>query len=242
MTPRVLAPAPIPPAGVVTLGPDASHHLVRVLRVREGDQVQLFDGEGARFAATLIGADPKGCAVQVTHPETPLPESPIAITLAQCVSSAEKMDWTIEKAVELGVTAIVPLMSARGVVRLDDERGRRRLEHWNRLVVAACAQCGRDRLPRLTAPRSLRNWLASGEPTGRAYVLTPGASERVGSIAPGTDPVTLLVGPESGLSDDEVRDALAAGFSALSLGPRILRTETAGLAAIAALQARFGDL
>jgi len=242
MIPRVHFAAPLREGDEAILDPDPSHYLSRVLRLRVGDLVQLFDGAGGRVNAVLEDASPKRARLRVVNVEPPGPESPLRITLAQCVSSAEKMDWTVEKAVELGATAIQPLVSRRSVVRLNDERSRRRLEHWHRLAVAACMQCGRDRLPEVGAPLPLDDWLARGPRAGLAVLLAPGAPLALSDLEfEGTD-ITVLVGPESGLSDEEVAAAQAQGFIALGLGPRVLRTETAGLAAIAVLQARFGDL
>ena len=158
------------------------------------------------------------------------------------------MDFTIEKAVELGVAAIVPVVSARSVVRLDDDRSRKRLAHWQRLVIAAGMQCGRDLLPTVSAPQTLSDYLAAGSRPRCAWVLAPGAARSLREAAASAAmvaPLThceLLVGPESGLSDDELMLAQAAGFEAVGLGPRVLRTETAGLAALALLQSAHGDL
>jgi 16S rRNA (uracil1498-N3)-methyltransferase len=244
VTPRLHLPRALRPGLEVELDRDLSHYVLRVLRLRTGDPVQVFDGAGARHAATVAQAGPRQCVLRVGEPLPSPAESPLPITLAQCVSTGEKMDWTIEKAVELGAAEIVPLQSSRSVVRLDEERARRRAAHWERLVVAACMQCGRDRLPALRPVRALAEWLATAPADGLRLVLAPGAAQGLGSLpapAQGTG-VVVLVGPESGLSDDEVALARAAGFVPVSLGPRILRTETAGLAALAALQARFGDL
>ncbi len=201
----------------------------------------MFDGQGLRFEATLSVADARQARVVVGPERAPLPESPLRITLAQCVSGAQKMDWTIEKAVELGVAAIQPLLSARSIVRLDAARARRRDEHWQRLIVAACMQCGRDRLPTLEPAIGLNDWLARRDPRHSAITLSPDARTTLSRLEPPGDSVDLLVGPESGLDADELRAAAGAGFTAVSMGPRVLRTETAGLAAIAVLQARFGD-
>lgn len=242
MIPRVhLANAPAI-GGQATLPREQSHHLCRVLRARAGDPLQLFDGAGVRLAAVLEEASPSAARVRVLAIETPGAESPLAITLAQCVSGAEKMDWTVEKAVELGVAAIRPLLSQRSIVRLDDARARRRTEHWRRLAVAACAQCGRDRLPELAEPVPLDAWLASRPAGDPGVVLAPSASLPLSRLDGPLRALDVLVGPESGLTAEEIAAAQAAGLRAVSLGPRTLRTETAGLAALAVLQARFGDL
>lgn len=245
MTPRLLLPGPLTAGALVALDREASHHLSRVLRARAGDAVEVFDGAGHRHAATLTVADPRASELRIDDALASTTESPLRLTLAQCVSAGEKMDWTIEKAVELGVAAIVPLLSARSTVKLDADRAQRRAEHWQRLVVAACMQCGRDRLPELHPVRSLAAWLETPAPDSLRLVLAPGAAQAIGTLPAPARPdtaVQLLVGPESGLSAAEVDQACAAGFLPVRMGPRILRTETAGLAALAVLQARFGDL
>ena len=242
MIPRIHFAARLREGDEALLDPEPSHYLARVLRLRAGDAVQLFDGEGGRFNAVVEDASPKRARLRIATIEPPGPESPLRITLAQCVSGPEKMDWTVEKAVELGAAAIQPLISRRSVVRWDDERARRRLEHWRRLIVAACMQCGRDRLPLLGAPMPLADWLERRPRTATALVLSPGAPRSLSDLAVDGDAVEVLVGPEAGLSDEEVAAAQGRGFVTVGLGPRVLRTETAGLAAIAVLQARFGDL
>ena len=221
-----------------------SHHLVRVLRLAEGAPLECFDGAGARFAATLERADPKACTVRLGARTQAGAESPLRITLAQCISATDRMDWTIEKAVELGVHAIQPLVSARSHARPDAERMGRRHEHWLRIVEAACMQCGRDRLPAVAPARDLQRWLADpGRATARTrIVLAPTGPIRLSQLRIDDDAgVELLVGPESGLAAHELAAAGAHGFEAVRAGPRVLRTETAGLAAVAVLQARAGD-
>ncbi len=244
MRPRVL----IAEAGrldeAVRLDARRSHHLVRVLRLQAGAPLECFDGRGGRFDGHLERADPRGCTVRIGARIASDTESRLRVTLLQCACGGERMDWTIEKAVELGVTAIRPLLSARSPQRLDAERSQRRHEHWLRLIEAACMQCGRDVLPELHETRPLERWLAQSErPAGGvALVLDPGAGQGLREIplASATE-IELLVGPESGLAEREVECARAAGFRTVRLGPRTLRTETAGIAAIAALQALAGD-
>lgn len=249
MTPRLHLRGPLRPGAGAALEREAAHYLGRVLRLRTGDPVEVFDGEGARHAAVLESIDARGGLLRIGAALPSGTESPLRITLAQCISAGEKMDWTIEKAVELGVARIVPLQSARSVVRLDAGRAQRRAEHWQRLVTAACMQCGRDRLPALDPVQPLETWLDAQGGDARAastlrLILAPGAADAIGSIAAPADlaEVLLLVGPESGFTDAELARARRAGLLPASLGPRILRTETAGLAALAVLQARFGDL
>ncbi|HWS74770.1 MAG TPA: 16S rRNA (uracil(1498)-N(3))-methyltransferase [Quisquiliibacterium sp.] len=247
MTPRLYLPAALSPGDEAALDRDQSHYTSRVLRLRTGDALQVFDGAGARHAASIVDADPRRCVLRIGEALQAGTESPLRVTLAQCVSASEKMDWTIEKAVELGVAEIVPLQSKRSVVRLDPDRARRRAEHWQRLIVAACMQCGRDLLPALRPVQGLSDWLTGAPQGGLRVVLAPGAHCPIGAL-PGNGSdldstvAVVLVGPESGFADDELEQAIASGFRPVSIGPRILRTETAGLAALSVLQARFGDL
>jgi len=226
------------------LDPQRSHHLVRVLRLPAGAALECFDGRGGRFDATMASADPRGGIVLVGARLPSCTESPLRVTLLQCVSAGERMDWTIEKAVELGVTAIRPLSSARSPQRLDAARSQRRRDHWQRVIEAACMQCGRDVLPQLHELQPLGRWLAGSErpPGAVSLVLAPGATDAFAEIpfSPQRE-IELLVGPESGLDERESAAACNAGFTAVRLGPRTLRTETAGMAALAALQALAGD-
>lgn len=246
MTPRLLVTGLRTPGQRLALDADQCHYALRVLRLRAGDALELFDGAGGRWSARLVSAGRADATVELLGPRTACPESPLRISLVQCLSAAERMDFTIEKAVELGVASIVPVASARSVVRLDDERAARRLAHWQRLVVAAAMQCGRDHLPTLAPPVPLAHWLAGRDRRVSGWVLAPGAGHSLATGAAALEPdaplVELLVGPESGLAPDEVATAIASGLQPTSLGPRVLRTETAGLAAIAVLQALRGDL
>ena len=260
---RLFQPGPLPAGGTVRLDADASHHALRVLRLRAGDPVELFDGTGPRWHGRLLDADPRGASVALGEPTSAGTESPIAIGLAQALPAGDRMDWVVEKAVELGAVAIQPLFSRRSLLRLDGPRAARRLEHWRRIAIAACMQCGRDRVPRVLEPVALGSWVGSpGEPCGprpaaageaatalpspgppaARWMLSPEGADRIAGLAPSPRAAWLLVGPEGGLDDDEEARASAAGWQGLRLGPRVLRTETAGLAALAALQARFGDL
>jgi 16S rRNA (uracil1498-N3)-methyltransferase len=225
----------------VRLDERRSHHLARVLRLRAGTELEAFDGAGHCFAATLAEAHPQRSVLLLGEPLPAQPESPLAITLAQCLSSAERMDWTIEKAVELGARSLAPLASERSQVRLDAARAARRHEHWLRIVESACVQSGRAWLPTLAPVMPFADFVASA-PADRRLVLAPGAATPLSAagIASG-DTVVLLAGPESGFSEAELAHAIAGGFQPVSLGPRTLRTETAGLAAIAALQSLAGD-
>ncbi|HRO61284.1 MAG TPA: 16S rRNA (uracil(1498)-N(3))-methyltransferase [Burkholderiaceae bacterium] len=239
------AGAAVPAAGeAVELDERRSHHLVRVLRLGAGDAVEAFDGRGKAFAATVEAADARRCRLRLGPRLEHQVESPLSITLGQCLSTADKMDWTIEKAVELGVAAIVPLASARSQLRLDADRTARKLGHWRNIVESACTQSGRSLLPALHAPCRLTDFVAGPwpKPAPRRLILDPRAPRRLSQAGiDARSPLVLLVGPESGFADEELQAAQIDGFELVSIGRRTLRTETAGLAAIAALQALAGD-
>lgn len=248
MTPRVLIAPPDAssrPEGhhTVALSERQHHHLLRVLRLRPGDAVEAFDGRGTRWNAILIESD-GGLELELGARAQVDTGGPLDIHLGQCLSTADRMDWTIEKAVELGVRSISPLSCARSQVRLDSSRAARKLEHWRAVIEAACMQSGCDNLPELHPVRELKTWVQAVDSTHR-LLLDPRSDESLSAFASRAalreDRISLLVGPESGLSDDEVSAAKASGFNPVRLGRRTLRTETAGLAAVAALQALAGD-
>ncbi|HET8881380.1 MAG TPA: 16S rRNA (uracil(1498)-N(3))-methyltransferase [Solimonas sp.] len=229
-------------AGAPLRLPDAAfRHLVQVLRLRAGDCFIAFDGRGGEFAAQLRDVGKREATATLGERITADRESPLDLTLAQCVSKGERMDYTLQKAVELGVTRIVPLLSSRSVVRLDAERWDKKLEHWRGVIVSACEQSGRTRIPDIAAPCALPAWLDDGAAHGMRVTLDPLGRHAWRELPPPAGPVTLLVGPEGGLSEHELHRAREAGFIGIRMGPRVLRTETAGIAAIAALQALWGD-
>ena len=235
---RTYVDAPLAVGTIVALSESATTHLVRVLRLGLGDACIVFNGDGADYEARLVALARRGAEVEVMARREVRNEAPLAVTLAQALARGEKMDLVLQKATELGVAAFVPLATERTEVKLDAERGEKRMAHWRGVIAAACEQCGRARLPALAAPRALRDWLASGPAHG--WFLDPDAEHGLRDVAPG--PLTLVVGPEGGLGERDLGALRAAGFRGLRLGPRSLRTETAGLAAIAALQALHGDL
>ncbi|MGE0310145.1 MAG: 16S rRNA (uracil(1498)-N(3))-methyltransferase [Lautropia sp.] len=265
MTPRLLVPGALSGAregATLVLAPDAAHHLRRVLRRQPGDAVVLFDGEGlsadgriqhdAAPAASRSRVPQTAILVQRVHAREPLPS--LAIELAQGISAADKMDWTIEKAVELGASAIVPLQCARSVVRLDARRADNRMLHWQRLAAAACAQCGRNRLPMLAPPATFDEWIARDAPPHEASAsqatlrihLDPRGGRSVPAalsmLAEAPSRIILACGPEGGFDPEEARLLQAHGWAGLRLGPRVLRTETAAMTAIAMIQGWLGDL
>jgi 16S rRNA (uracil1498-N3)-methyltransferase len=232
---------PLSEGALVELPEVAVGHLVRVLRLGPGDRVQLFNGDGHDYEAELLAAGKRGAQARVLGRRAVERESPLRITLAQGIARGEKMDWVLQKVTELGVARIAPVVSERTEVKLDAERAGKRGAHWRGVIAGACEQSGRARLPELLAPAGLADFLASEGSTHR-YALDPGANATLASLqlAAG-DSLCLLVGPEGGLSERDLAMARAAGFQGLRLGPRILRTETAALAAIAGLNALYGD-
>jgi 16S rRNA (uracil1498-N3)-methyltransferase len=242
---HIAAPAPaFAPGATVELPEEIVRHL-QVLRLQAGDAVTLFDGTGGEYPATLGEIGKRHAAARLGEHAPREAETPYAVTLVQGIAGGDKMDWLIEKAVELGVRRVVPLVTVRSVVRLSGERAQRRAEHWRALAAAACEQCGRNRVPEIDAPAAFERWL-DGERAapdgGLRLMLSPraqGGLELLPVAAP-AGPVQCLIGPEGGLSVDEETAALAAGYLPVSLGSRILRTETAGLAMLAALATRWG--
>ena len=239
--PRIYHPTPLAGCREVRLAPAAARHVARVLRLRSGAPVLLFDGRGGEYAARIAGVQGPEVRVRIeSHAETER-ESPLRIVLGQALARGERMDFAIQKAVELGAAAIQPLATARCVVRLKGERETRRREHWQAVAAGACEQCGRNTVPAVHAPIELGEWLARGQ--GQAgLVLDPLGGEALTALPPPAGELRLLIGPEGGLTEDELAAARKAGFRAVRLGPRVLRAETAPVAAIAALQVLWGDL
>lgn len=221
------------------LGAPLSHHLVRVLRLREDAPLLAFDGAGHEFRARLLDA---GREARIRVGELVREEQPprLALELWVGVSRRTRMEWTLEKAVELGVTTIRPVLAEHSRTRLDDRQAARKLEHWRAVATAAAAQCGRTRLPDLELPRPLAD-LWELAPGATRLFLSPGAGIALTSLPAPAGRLALLVGPESGFSEAECRRAADAGWQPVRLGPRVLRAETAGPAALAAIQALWGD-
>lgn len=239
---RLFIDTPLEAGRELALPEDISRHALRVLRLGPGDAVVLFNGNGAQYPARLTTVAAHTTRARIEAVETPVRESPLRVTLVQAVARGEKMDWIIQKATELGVARILPVVTERCEVKLDAARGDRRLEHWRAVALAACEQCGRNVLPELAPPAPLAARLAVPNVQAEArWMLHPGAATRLRDLAPGISDLALAVGPEGGFGDADVADLRQAGYRALALGPRTLRTETAGLAAVAALQVLAGD-
>ena len=240
---RIHVDLPLAAGMDLKLPPQAAEHVARVLRLTAGDPLILFNGDGNDYPAVIRAVGKREVYAVVEAPTPVVTESPLALTLAQGVARGEKMDLIVQKATELGVARIVPLLTERSEVKLDAARAEKRLVHWRAVAASACEQCGRARLPQILPTQGLANWLASlaGDPAMRLALL-PAGDLSARELGPGTHGALLVVGPEGGLGERDVAALQGAGFRGLRLGPRILRTETAGLAALAALQALHGDL
>ena len=238
---RVYVEAALSPGARIELPAAAGVHLSKVLRVRGGDELVLFSGDGREFAANVESV--RGTKVTVAIGEARIVdrESPLAVTLVQCIARADRMDLIVQKSTELGVARLVPVQSRRGVVRLDAAQADSKAAHWRAIAVSACEQCGRNRLPCIEPARRLIDYLAELPPGGVRLLLAPDAPAARAAQSIGSE-ATVAVGPEGGFDDEELEAFRLAGFQAMSLGPRVLRTETAAIAALAWLQSRHGDL
>ena len=235
-------------AGARIALPDAAGaHLVRVLRLGVGAPLAVFDGNGAEFDAQIETARGTRVTVVLLERRAGAAESSLALTLLQSISRAERMDWTVQKATELGVVRIVPLKTEYTIVRLDAAGAEKKRQHWASIAASACEQCGRATVPAIELPQTLPEYIAAqreagAAPAGLKLALDPQAGSALRALPALGDAASLLVGPEGGLSDAELKLAVQHGFTAVRLGPRVLRTETAAVAALAALQALYGDL
>ena len=221
------------------LEPEPSRHLARVLRLGVGDSFTLFDGRGGEYLAAITSVSKKNIQVLTGELLQRECESPLNIHLGIAISRGERMDWIVQKSTELGISSLTPLSTEHTGVKLADERADKKILHWQQIAISACEQCGRNRPPIIHALQALQPWLETTT-ADRKYVL----HHRAGSTGSGSAPasIALLVGPEGGLSESEISAAMLAGYTAMRLGPRVLRTETAPLAAIAILQGCWGDM
>lgn len=250
--PRFYHPHPLAAEQTVSLTDHAAHHAIRVLRLRQGSSITLFNGTGAEFTALITAIHPPGMTVRISQCIRTDRESPLSVLLVQAICASEKMDWIIQKAVETGVTRIQPVAATRSVISLTPERAGKRLQHWQQIVISACEQSGRNCVPEVLPLLPLPDWLETqrsdrqdphSSSDALRLMLSPAAESTLHDFPPpaaGT-PLVLLVGPEGGFTADEATAASLAGFCPLKLGKRILRTETAALAAIAAMQVLWGD-
>jgi 16S rRNA (uracil1498-N3)-methyltransferase len=239
---RFYSPKQLALGVIVKLPESAAIHAARVLRMTEGDSAILFNGDGVDYACILTSVKKSAVLAQVTGSTAVENESPLNITLLQGISSGDRMDYTIQKAVELGVNHIQPIATERSVVKLNPARATKRLAHWQSVVHAACEQSGRAVVPQITTPTSLNKWLANHPQNNTARILlNPIGTMRLAELVKPNSEIQLLIGAEGGLSPNEIDMAGTNGFQSVILGPRILRTETAALAAIASMHTVWGD-
>jgi 16S rRNA (uracil1498-N3)-methyltransferase len=241
---RIFVPAPLVAGEVIVLPSQAAEHLIRVLRLPPGAPFTLFNGAGGEFSAALGEPNGKRVSAHVLAHTVVERESPLRITLLQGIARGERMDLIVQKATELGVSRVVPVLAERSVVKLDAKQRLRKREHWQAIAVSACEQCGRNRVPEVGEPMALGDAIAALPPGDSRFLLAADGDASLATSAQRNplSPVVLLIGPEGGLADNETSHARAQGFSACRMGPRVMRTETAGLAALALLQAVLGDL
>jgi 16S rRNA (uracil1498-N3)-methyltransferase len=238
---RVYQATQLSVGAVVPLNQRVTHYLLNVLRMRNGDQVALFNGDGWNYLARLT-TEGKSATASITDAQESLSESPVRIRLIQGVSRGDHMDWAIQKAVELGVKSIVPVYTGRSIKPMDEKRQEKKLQHWQGIIISACEQSGRCVLPALEPAQTLNEYLAARNRSITAYVLDPTAGQSLKASLVPYDEMEFLIGPEGGLSAPEIEMANRYGYQRVRLGPRILRTETAGVAVLAIIQAELGDL
>lgn len=225
----------------IPLSQELCHYINTVLRLKQGDPIVLFNGDGNEYSAEILSISRKQLVALVNTQLSIRSESPLSIHLAQGVSKGDRMDFALQKSVELGVTEITPVITERCVVKLNEERWAKKHEQWQKIIISACEQSGRNVLPTLHTPIALSRWL--GQSTEQSKViLSPGASTYLSQLPRSVKGFRLLIGPEGGLSEQEVYTCEQTGFLSANIGPRVLRTETAALASITILQATFGDL
>ena len=239
--PRIYHPEPLTSHSEIALCEDAANHVGRVLRMQPGQLIQLFDGSNQVFEASITQVDKKSVRVSLSEGVLSDNESPLNLHLGQVISRGEKMEFTIQKSIELGANTITPLFSERCGVKLDGERLEKKLQQWQKIAIAACEQCGRNRIPEIRTAMQLEAWCAEQDDSLKLN-LHPRASHSINTLPLPVNHVRLLIGPEGGLSADEIAMTSGYGFTDILLGPRVLRTETTALTAITALQVRFGDL
>ena len=227
----------------IELDGDQARYLSRALRARVGDRLNLFDGNGAEWTAAILQISKNTVTLRIDDSHEAGTESPLRVHLVQGISRGERMDFVVQKATELGVKRITPVLTEYSMVKLDGSRAEKRRDHWQRIATSASEQSGRVRLPLIDTPIPLKNWLGDKpQRIDTELILKPGAAATLPSLRPPETKICVLVGPEGGFSDSEYEDAEVSGFKAVSLGPRVLRTETAAIATLAMLQSLWGDL
>lgn len=238
---RLYHPNPIVPGETIGLDKNSSHHLIRVMRTKKDSDVILFNGDGFEYAATLLDENLKSCSVLVSKKVRTQRESPVRIILLQGISRSDRMDVCIQKSTELGVNAIVPVICERTITKLKDNRAEKKIIHWQQVIISACEQSGRCAIPELQPIATYTQALQAADSSCK-LVLAPDSKTGLGNIQTPGDDIYILVGPEGGLTRNEIKFACDMNFKEIQLGPRILRTETTGPACIAAIQTLWGDL
>jgi 16S rRNA (uracil1498-N3)-methyltransferase len=240
--PRFYCPGDLSQGATRDLPDAAAHHAARVLRLKQGDPVIVFNGEGGESNAQVHAITRQRVSLRIGQWQAREAEAPVAVTLVQGLSARERMEFTIQKAIELGAAQIFPVETRRSVMRLAHERAERRVEHWQNLVISACEQCGRNRVPAVHPVSSLPDWLGAHPPEeGEPRLILAAAARTSLRDLPAPQRLVLVAGPEGGFAPEEMEMTAACGFTAIRLGPRVLRTETAALAALAAIHALWGD-
>lgn len=238
---RIYTSQPLQAGESVELAGPACHYLTRVLRLSKGNPLVLFNGDGRNYSAEISEIRSQHVLVKLLEGRVSGNESPLKITLVQAICRGERMDYALQKATELGVICIQPLISKRVEVRLDAARQKKRMHHWQRVVISACEQSGRAVVPEVKTPLPMSEWVTGADESPR-LVLDPFADSKLSGLSVVADSISIVIGPEGGFTDLELEAAQANGLMTVSLGPRVLRTETAGSAAIAVLQAKTGGL
>ncbi len=239
-TPHIYTHQPLAVGITITLDASAARHISQVLRLHPTDRLSLFNGDGQQYNACLQSCSRQKVEAEITSVTQGQAEAPLHLTLALGISKGERMDYALQKAVELGIRCFTPLFTERTVVKLKEGRLNRRLEHWQKIAIAACEQSGRNTIPTIEPAQKFDDWITTA-PQGMRLTLHPNATQSLNMLTPPQKSVLLLIGPEGGLSKKEIIATEAQGFTAVKLGPRILRTETAPIAALAAVQMLWGD-
>jgi 16S rRNA (uracil1498-N3)-methyltransferase len=239
--PRVYIPQSLVSGETLILDARAAHHIRQVLRLGTGAALRVFDGAGSEHHASLLEVQRARVSVEIGAEYPSNTEPSLNITLAQGIPRGDRMDFILQKAVELGVSLIQPLWMERSQTRTRGERLEKRMRHWKKVMISACEQCGRSTLPGIDRPAEFASWLDAGLTADTRILLSPAAGKSLTALGPPRSSILLLVGPEGGMSDSEQAQAVRAGFTSIVLGPRVLRTETASLAVLAGLQMLWGD-
>ncbi len=240
-TPRLYVPKAVAIGEIITVTGQTAHHVMQVLRLRPGAAIRLFNGQGPEWDAVLLESKRSEIYLEVGAPVEAVDASSLSITLAQGIARNDRMDFILQKAVELGVRHIQPLWMQRCQARVSGERLEKRMAHWQGIIISACEQCGRSTLAELYKPVDYANWIGKQNPSTLGLMLQPDSTQTLNDLHPPEGDIIVLVGPEGGLTPEEQRSATMSGYTGIRLGQRVLRTETAALAALASMHTLWGD-